>query len=56
MTFLSSFDSDVERSVYNHRAPFAARLMGMQVGDKARVSLDGSEAEFEVVSIANGLA
>lgn len=55
LTLLGSFDSDLEKGIYNYRAPFALKLMGTQVGDKTRVALDGTETEYEVISITNGL-
>ncbi len=55
-TFLGPFDGDLERNIYNYKAPIAMKLMGLEIGDRAKVALDGRESEFEVVSIASGLA
>ncbi|MGE0481732.1 MAG: GreA/GreB family elongation factor [Phycisphaerae bacterium] len=55
MTFLGPFDTDVERSVYNYLAPFSQKFMGARLGDHVKVTLDGRDAELEVVAIENGL-
>jgi transcription elongation GreA/GreB family factor len=55
MTFLGPFDADVEKGVYNYRAPMSLSLMGLRVSDTQKVTLDGQERELEVVEIANGL-
>jgi len=56
MTFLGSFDTDVDQGIYNYRAPIALQLMGARVGERRTLTLDGREREFEVVNIATGLA
>lgn len=55
-TFLGPFDGDVERNIYNYRAPFSQKLMGLAVGERAKVTLDSTEFEYEVIEIQNGLA
>lgn len=55
MTFLGPFDTDVERNVYNYRAPLSQKFMGARLGDHVRITVDGREAELEVVAIENGL-
>lgn len=56
ITLLGPFDVDIDRGIYNYRAPAAQKLMGLRIGEAARVTLEATEADYEVVSIANGLA
>ena len=56
MTFLGSFDVDVDRGIYNYLAPVAQKLMGTAVGRRLTLNVDGRDIEFEVVTIASGLA
>lgn len=55
MTFLGPFEADVERGVFNYLAPTSQKLMGLRVGERVKVSLDGQEHELEVVTIENAL-
>ena len=55
MTILGPFETDVERGIYNYRAPVAAAVLGKRVGERATLLIDGREVEFEVVEITNGL-
>lgn len=56
LVFLGPFEAAVEKGVYNYRAPFSQKLMGLQVGERVTVSLDGSEREIEILEIGSGLA
>ncbi|GEM_PF-217824 len=56
MTFLGPFDTDIDKGIYNYRAPFSLALMGMHVGERTTLTLDNQEVEFEIVEITNGLA
>jgi len=55
MTFLGPFDVDVDRGVYNYLAPVARRLMGIAVGRRVTLNVDGREVEFEIAALDNGL-
>lgn len=55
LTFLGPFDGDVERGIYNYKAPVSQSLMGLRVGDKATIQLEGRETEIEVLSLSSGL-
>lgn len=55
MTFLGPFDTDIERGIYNYRAPFSLALMGRKVGERVTLTLDGRAAEYEIVAIESGL-
>jgi transcription elongation GreA/GreB family factor len=56
MTFLGSFDTDVENGIYNYRAPLSKQLMGRRVGDRTTLTLDERERVLEVARIANALS
>lgn len=55
VTLLGPFDTDVERGVFNYRAPLAQKLMGLRAGERVKLALEGREVEFEVVEITSGL-
>jgi transcription elongation factor GreA len=55
ITLFGPFDSNVEQGIYNYKAPFAVKILGLTVGDKATLNLDNSDEEYEVVAIRNGL-
>src|SRR5262249_38425094 len=55
LTFLGPFEGDLERGIYNYKAPVTQKLMGLHVGENARVALDGHERAWEVLEITNGL-
>jgi transcription elongation GreA/GreB family factor len=55
-TFLGPFDGDLDNNIYNYKAPVSQKLMGLHVGEHAKVTLDGKDGEYEVISIENGLA
>ena len=55
MTFLGPFDADVDRGLYNYRAPLAQHLMGARVGEKRTVVINDLARELEVLAIASGL-
>ncbi|MCK4341318.1 MAG: GreA/GreB family elongation factor [Phycisphaerae bacterium] len=56
MTFLGSFDVDVEKDIYSYLAPVSQKLMGCRVGERVLVTFDKRDLELEVVAIANALA
>jgi len=56
LSFLGPFDADVDRGIFNYRAPMALKVMGLRVGDQVKLQLDDREIPFEVVSIGNALA
>jgi transcription elongation GreA/GreB family factor len=55
MTFLGTFDTDVERGVYNYQAPVAKRIMGRRVGERVQLTIDGREVEFEIAALTSGV-
>lgn len=55
LTFLGPFDADIDRGIYNYKAPMAQKIMGQRVGDKAMLAFEGREFECEITGIENGL-
>lgn len=55
MTILGPWEADIEKGVYNYRAPLPGKLRGLQVGDTAMLDLDGTEREWRITSIVNAL-
>jgi len=55
ITFLGPFETDVEQGIYNYQAPFAQGLMGRCSGERVRATLDGAEADYEIVAVESGL-
>jgi transcription elongation GreA/GreB family factor len=55
ITFVGPFEANVDNGLYNYKAPFAQKVLGLPVGGKAAIVLDNREDEYEVTSIENGL-
>jgi len=55
MTFLGSFETDVEKGIFNYKAPVSQSLMGLHPHDRKELTFDNRTSEFEIVEIANGL-
>lgn len=55
LTFLGPFEADLDRGIYNYRAPIAQKVMGAVVGDRIKLVLDGVECDCEVLKIEAGL-
>lgn len=55
MTFLGPFDTDIDAGIYNYQAPVSQTLLGLHVGDKATVVVDGRDVVYEVAEIKVGL-
>ncbi|MCL2330481.1 MAG: GreA/GreB family elongation factor, partial [Phycisphaerae bacterium] len=55
MTILGPFESDLERSIYNYRAPLCAKLRGLHVGDNVTLELGAGEQEYRIESITSAL-
>lgn len=55
MTILGPWESDIEKGIYNYKAPLCGKLRGLQVGDTVRLDLDGTEREYRIEAIANAL-
>jgi len=55
LTILGPWEADVEKSIYNYRAPLCMKLKGLHVGDTVALDLDGEERTYRVEAIANAL-
>ena len=55
LTFLGPWDADVERHVYNYRAPLSRRMMGLRVGDTLTMDIDGTEREYRIESVESAV-
>jgi transcription elongation factor GreA len=55
MTILGPWEADIERGVYNYRAPMCQKLRGLRVGDTAALDLDGAERQWRIAAIQNAL-
>ena len=51
VTFLGTWDADIENGVYSYLAPLSRRFMGKKVGDRVTANFGGREAEYEITSI-----
>jgi len=51
LTVMGAGDSDSENKIYSYKTPVAQSLMGSRVGDAARLSLDGNDAEYKIEQI-----
>ncbi len=55
ITVLGPWEADVDKGVYNYRAPLCMKLKELRVGDVAALDLGGGEREYRVEEIANAL-
>ena len=55
LVFLGPFEANVERHIYNYQAPFAQRVMGLEVGDEAELTVVEPPGRHQVVAIENEL-
>lgn len=55
MTFLGPFDTNLEQGIYSYQAPVAQKLMGHVLGERVMISLEGQEAEYEIIAFENGV-
>lgn len=55
MTILGPFDANLERGIYNYKAPVCQKALGRRIGDKVTIAIAGGDAEYEITEIANGL-
>lgn len=53
MTFLGPWDADIERGIYNYNAPMSQRMMDKQVGATVVLNLDGTDREYQIVTITS---
>ena len=56
MTILGPWEADLDRHIYNYRAPMCTKLKGQRVGDTVTLEIDGNPRQYRIESIANALA
>ena len=55
MTILGPWEADIEKGVYNYKAPLCSKLRGLRVGETAHLELDSAEREYRIEAITNAL-
>lgn len=55
ITFAGPFDTDVDRGIFNYQAPLSQKLMGLRVGERVELTLEGDSETYEVVEISVGV-
>ncbi len=56
LTILGPWEADMEKGIYNYRAPLCLKLKGLKIGDVVTLDLDNGEQSYRVENIANALA
>ncbi|MFQ5490697.1 MAG: GreA/GreB family elongation factor [Phycisphaerae bacterium] len=56
VALLGPWEADIERYVFNYKAPGAAKILGLKVGATVALTVVEPEGEYEVVGIASALA
>jgi len=56
LTILGPFEADMEKAIYNYRAPLCHKLKGLTVTDTVALDLEDQEQEYRVEAITNALA
>jgi len=55
ITILGPWESDIDKGIYNYRAPLCAKLKDLTVGDTVTLNLGDAEAEYRIESINNAI-
>jgi transcription elongation GreA/GreB family factor len=53
--FLGPWDADLDAGIYNYQAPVSKLLMGLTVGEVARLNLDGTERTYRVEQLESAV-
>jgi len=56
LTIIGPFEANIDAGIFSYKAPVPQKLMGLRVGERTKLPLEGGEREYEVVSIENALA
>lgn len=56
LTVLGPWEADLEKGIYNYRAPLCLKLKGLKIGDVVTLDLDNGEQPYRVENITNALA
>ncbi|HOB73080.1 MAG TPA: GreA/GreB family elongation factor [Phycisphaerae bacterium] len=55
LTILGPWEADVEKGIYNYKAPLSQKLKGLRPGDTVTLDLDGTERPYRIETITNAL-
>jgi len=55
VTVLGPWEANLEKRIYNYRAPLCEKLKDLRVGDTVTLNLEGQEKEYRVEAIVNAL-
>jgi transcription elongation GreA/GreB family factor len=55
LTIIGPWEADMDKRIYNYRAPLCVRLKGLAIGDAVKLDLDGGECEYRIQAIENAL-
>ncbi|MBI4579775.1 MAG: GreA/GreB family elongation factor [Planctomycetes bacterium] len=55
VSILGPFEADMDRGIYNYRAPLCGRLRGLRVSDTVRLDLGAGERDYRVEAIGNAI-
>ncbi len=53
LSFLGPWDADLERSIYNYKAPVSQEHMGKKLGEKVQLTIDGMEKGYTIEQIGS---
>jgi transcription elongation GreA/GreB family factor len=55
ITILSSWEADIEQSIFNYQAPLAQAILGSKPGDTVDLQLSDAPGKYTILSMANAL-
>lgn len=55
LVILGPWEADVDKGIYNYRAPMCMKLRGLRVGDTVELDLDSGQKRYRIEAIANAL-
>lgn len=55
-TILGPFEADMDRNIYNYRAPLCHRIRGLKVGDAVTLELESGQDEYAIEAIDNAIS
>ena len=55
MTFLGPWETNVNEGIYAYTSGLGQSLMGKKVGDTVTLKIEGSEADWDVISLGNAV-
>jgi len=55
LTFLGPWESNVDLDILNYQAPISQGLMGLKIGESAKIDYKDMEGQLEVISIDSGI-